>query len=90
MGNGNDTIVAIANAYLSGNDALGAGSGTDTVSLTSDTVATNALTSAQLGALSGVEAISINNDTDTNLVNYTATLTDAIVSANVVQNGISL
>jgi len=87
MGDGNDGITLINNAYLSGNDAINGGAGTDTITLTNDTAATNTLSAAQLGALSNVETVTINHATDTNLVNYVATLTDAIVGANVVQGG---
>lgn len=83
MSDGNDTVTVSNNAYLSSSDTLGGGTGSDTLSFTNDTAATNTITAAQLTNVTGFETFSINHATDTNLVNYVFTLTDTIVGAQV-------
>lgn len=83
MGDGTDTVVISNAAYLSSVDSLDAGSGSDTLSFTNDTAATNTITAAQLTNVKGFETFSIDHATDTNLVNYVFTLNDTIVGNQV-------
>jgi Ca2+-binding RTX toxin-like protein len=84
MGDGVDEVVVSVNAYLGTNDTLTGGSGTDTLSFIQDSVSSNTVTAAQLANVTGFEIFSIDNPTDGNAVNYTFTLTDAIVGAQVL------
>lgn len=83
MGDGADTVVISNAAYLSSADSLDAGTGSDTLSFTNDTAATNTITAAQLTNVKGFETFNINHATDTNLVNYVFTLDDTIVGNQV-------
>ncbi len=83
MGDGADTVVVSNSAYLSANDTLAGGTGSDTLSFTNDTAATNTITAAQLTNVTGFETFSINHATDTNLVKYVFTLDDTIVGNQV-------
>jgi len=83
MSDGNDTVTVSNNSFLSANDTIAGGSGSDTLSFTFDTASSNTLTAAQLGNVTGFETFSINNGTDGTAVNYVLSLTEAIVGAQV-------
>jgi Ca2+-binding RTX toxin-like protein len=78
MGDGNDAVTVSNNAFLSASDTLAGGSGTDTVTFSSQTNTT--FTAAQLSNISGFETFAIATGGGGN---YSLTLTDAIVSAQV-------
>ncbi len=83
FGTGGDTAVVSNNAYLSANDTISGGAGSDTLSFTYNTASSNTITAAQLTNITGFETFSINNATDATAVNYTLTLTDAMLAAQV-------
>jgi len=83
LGTAGDTVVVSNNAYLSANDTISGGAGSDTLSFTLDTASSNTITAAQITNITGFETFSINNATDGTAVNYTLTLTDAVVGAQV-------
>lgn len=86
LDDGVDTVTISNNSYLSTNDTLAAGSGSDTLSFTYDTASSNTISAAQLANVTGFETFSIDNGTDGTAVNYTLTLTDTIVG-NQVSSG---
>jgi len=74
----NDTFIVATSAYLSANDTLDAGGGTDdTLRFTSTTNST--ITTAQFTNVKGFEIIEVNTG---GVGNYTFTLNDTIVSQN--------
>ena len=73
----NDTFIVATSAYLSANDTLDAGGGTDTLRFTSPNNST--ITTAQFTNVKGFETIEVNTD---GAGNYTFTLNDTIVSQN--------
>jgi Ca2+-binding RTX toxin-like protein len=83
FGTGGDTAVVSNNAYLSTSDTISGGAGSDTLSFTYNTASSNTITAAQLTNVTGFETFSINNATDATAVNYTLTLTDAMLGAQV-------
>jgi len=87
LGDGNDSIVISNAAYLGSTDTLDGGSGSDTLTFTNDTAATNTITAAQLANVKGVETFTINHATDGNLVNYVFTLNDAFVGNQINVGG---
>jgi len=87
MGAGADTLTVTTNAYLSGTDALNGGTGSDTILFSNDSVVTNTLSAAQLGAITNTETFNINHANDTNVAKYVVVLNDSIVGGNVAQGG---
>jgi len=83
LGTAGDTVVVTNNAYLSASDTISGGAGSDTLSFTYNVASSNTITAAQLTNITGFETFSINNATDATAVNYTLTLTDAILGTQV-------
>lgn len=78
MGDGGDTVIVSDNTYLSTNDTLAGGTGTDTLSFISTTGST--ITAAQLTNVTGFETFGI---TTGGAGDYIFTLTDTIVGAQI-------
>lgn len=83
LGTSTDTVIVSNPAYLSASDTISGGAGADTLSFTRDTAGSNTISAAMLTNVSGFETFSINNPTDVTAVNYSLTLTDAIVGNQV-------
>jgi Ca2+-binding RTX toxin-like protein len=83
LGTAADTVIVTNNAYLSANDSIAGGTGSDTLSFTFNTASSNTISAAQLSNITGFETFSINNGTDGTAVNYAMTLTDTIVGAQI-------
>jgi len=86
LDDGADTVTISTNSYLSTNDTLAGGGGSDTLSFTYDTASSNTISAAQLANVTGFETFSFDHATNATLVNYTLTLTDTIVG-NQVSSG---
>jgi len=87
LGTGGDTVVISNNAYLSTNDTISGGTGADTLSFTYDTAGSFTISAAQLTNVSGFETFSINNATNATAVNYSLSLTDAILANQIALAG---
>jgi len=83
LGTSTDTVTVSNLAYLSASDTLSGGAGADTLSFTRDVAGSNTITAAQLTNVTGFETFSINNPTNGTAVNYSFTLTDAVVGGQV-------
>ncbi|MYM35559.1 DUF4214 domain-containing protein [Duganella sp. FT94W] len=79
---GSDTVTVSNNAFLSANDTLNGGAGSDTLTFTS--TAGGTISAAQLSHVSGFETLSVNTG---GAGNYSLTLTDALVSPNATSLG---
>jgi Ca2+-binding RTX toxin-like protein len=82
MTSGADTVVVSNNAYLSANDTLTGGAGSDILSFTNTTGAT--ITAAQLSHVTGFETFSISTG---GAGNYVFNLTDALIAPNATSLG---
>ena len=83
LGSGGDTVQVSNNAYLSSNDTLDGGTGSDTLAFTYNTASSNTISAAQLSNVKGFETFSFANATNGTAVNYVLTLDDTIVGNQV-------
>lgn len=78
MGDGNDIVVLANSAFLSANDVLAGGAGSDTLRFAQ--AANSTITTAQLTGVTGFETFEVKTG---GAGNYALTLTDAVVGAQV-------
>lgn len=83
MGAGSDTVTISTVAYLSANDTITGGAGTDTLVFSEQVGSSTTITAAQLSNVSGFETISFDtNGATAGAGNYVLNLTDTFLAAN--------